>query len=125
MGDSGAARTLLSKGFILRDQRMEVVYEGGEIGTVVSKVQLGEMGALVVLDIRDNLADFADRGSTIMLMLMVVSYQILVNKQIVLAKDFGTLWLRLADIVDYNHKHDSHPAYAASILRTKLGSHFP
>ena len=38
-----------------------------------------------------------------------------------MTKDFGTWRLRLAEIVDYNHKHDSHPAFAASIAKTKLG----
>ena len=89
---------------------MEVIYGGGEKGTVVSKVE-----ALVVPDIQDNLvslADFADRGSTIMLT---------ADGGAIANSDFGTWLLRLADIVDYNHKHDSHSAFAASIAKSKLG----
>ena len=49
---------------------MEVVYGGGDRGSVVSKVQIGELEALVVPDLSDNLvsfADFTDKGSTILL----------------------------------------------------------
>ena len=69
MGDSGATRTLLteraarlfaSKEFSPRDRPMEVIYGGEEKGTVVSKVQLGEVEALVVPDIQDNLVSLAD-----------------------------------------------------------------
>ena len=76
-------------------------------------------------DIQDNLvslADFADRGSTIMLTADGGAIANSCNdKQIVLTKDFGTWRLRLADIVDYNQKHDSHPAFAASIAKSKHG----
>ena len=88
-------------------------------------MQLKELEAIVMPDIQDNLvsfADFAYRGSIIMLTAdggaMTNSFN---EKQIVLIKDFGTWRLRLADIVDYNHKHDSHLAFAASISKTKLG----
>ena len=87
------------------------------------KEALGELEAIVMPDIQDNLvsfADFAYRGSTIMLTAdggaMTNSFN-----ETVLIKDFGTWRLRLADIVDYNHKHDSHLAFAASISKTKLG----
>ena len=56
---------------------MEVVYGGGARGTVSSKVQLGELEALVVPGIQENLvalSDFTDRGSTV---LLVVSCRIL------------------------------------------------
>ena len=96
MGDSGATRILLteraarlfaSKEFSPRDHPMEVIYGGGEKGTVVSKVQLGEVEALVVPDI--SLADFADRGSTIMLTADGGAIANSCNdKQIVLTKDF-------------------------------------
>ena len=71
-------------------------------------------------DIRDNLvsfADFTDVGSTILPNadgggILNFCY----DKQIVLTKDFCILRLRLADIVDCNHKRKSHPAYAASTV---------
>ena len=80
---------------------MEVIYGGGEKCTVVSKVQLGEVEALVVPDIQDSLvsfADFANRGSTIMLTADGGAIANTCNdKQIVLTKDsisgFSLMWL--------------------------------
>ena len=87
-------------------------------------MQLGELEALVVPDIQDNLAsfaDFVDRGSTIIftadcgaITIFLMIHKLFCSKILV----HGGI---LADIVGYNHKHDSHPAFAASISNTKLG----
>ena len=78
VGDSGATRTLLTpkaarlferKVSHPQDTPSEVVYGGGERAPVVSKVQIGELEALVVPDLQDNLvsfSDFTDKGSTVL-----------------------------------------------------------
>ena len=77
MGHSGATRTLLTpkaarlferKVSHPQDTPLEVVYGGGERAPVVSKVQIGELEALVVADLQDNLVSFSDltdKGSTV------------------------------------------------------------
>ena len=88
------------------------------------KVQIGELEALVVPDLSDNLvsfADFTDKGSTILLDSAggVISNS-LNDKQIVLKKDIGTWRLSLSDIANYDHKQDSYMVYSASVSKTKL-----
>ena len=50
---------------------MEVIYGGGDKGSVVSKVQIGELEALVVPDLSDNLVSFADFTDKVCLTLLV------------------------------------------------------
>ena len=133
MGDSGASRTLLteksarffpSKDFNPHEQRMEVVYGGGDKAPIVSKVQVGELEALVVPDLQDNLvslSDFADKGSTILLSSAggLISNS-LNDKQIVLNKDDGSWRVSLSDIEKYNHEQSSYAAFSATFAKTKL-----
>ena len=100
---------------------MEVIYGGGDKGSVVSKGQIGELEALVVPDLSDNLvsfADFTDKGSTILLDSAggVISNS-LNDKRIVLKKDVGTWRLSLSDIANYDHKQDPYTVYSASISK--------
>ena len=100
---------------------MEVIYGGGDKGSVVSKGQIGELEALVVPDLSDNLvsfADFTDKGSTILLNSAggVISNS-LNDKQIVLKKDIGTWRLSLSDVANYDHKQ--YP-YTVLYLRRNL-----
>ena len=63
MGDSGATRTLLTpKAAGLFERKVshpqEVVYGGSERAPVVSKFLIGELEALVVPDLQDNVVSF-------------------------------------------------------------------
>lgn len=133
MGDSGATRTLLTEEaaqpyqsveFNPREE-MEVVYGGGARGSITAAVQLGEVEALVVPGVQENLvalSDFTDRGSTVVLSDVggVVSNSVN-DKQIVLKKDFGTWRLRLSDIANYDHKdvRQSTTAFRTSTPKSK------
>ena len=75
VGDTGATRTLLTEEAVRPYQLVEldpqekrvVVYAGGEEGEITGKVQLGELEALVVPGIKENLVSISDltsRGST-------------------------------------------------------------
>jgi hypothetical protein len=79
VSDSGATRTLLTQDAAkyLEDKEgspqedsMEVIYGGGERGNVEKTVVLGEIDALVVPNLSENLVslgDFTSRGSTVVL----------------------------------------------------------
>jgi hypothetical protein len=106
-------------------EEMQVVYGGGATGSVSSKVQLGELEALVVPGIQDNLvsfSDFTNRGSTVELTeaggLISNSFN---DKRIVLTKDFGTWRLQLSDVASYDHQGAklANKAYNSTILKTK------
>ena len=78
VGDRGAKRTPLTEEAARPSQSLElnpregrvVVYGGGDEGEVSAKVHLGELEALVVPEIKENLifiSDLTSRGSTIVL----------------------------------------------------------
>ena len=120
VGDTGATRTLLtveaSRPYKLmeldpREGRV-VEYGGGEKGEVAAKVQLGELEALVVPGLRENLvsiSELTERGSILTLSDTggVIS-NALNDKKIKLWKDYGTWRLYLQDLADYNHKEKSY-----------------
>ena len=101
-----------------QDTPLEAVYGGGERAPVVSKVQIGELEALVV---PVSFSDFTDKGSTVLLSSDggIIS-NLLNDKQIVLKKDIGTWRLHLSDIANYDHKQDSGSIYSASVSKTQL-----
>ena len=117
VGDTGATRTLLTEEAARPYQSLEldpregrvVVYGGGDEGEVSAKVQLGELEALVVPGIKENLVSISDltsRGSTIVLSDSggVVSNSVN-DKEIKLKKDKGTWRLQLDDLATYDHEN--------------------
>ena len=132
VGDTGATRTLLTieaaRPYKLmeldpREERV-VEYGGGEEGVVVAKVQLGELEALVVPGIRENLVSISDltkRGSTVNLSDTggVISNS-MNEKKINLWKDYGTWKLYLEDLADYDHEKNGYSnAFYVSMPKSK------
>ena len=116
VGDTGATRTLLTEEAARPYQSVEldpqeervVVYAGGEEGEITGKVQLGELEALVVPGIKENLVSISDltsRGST---MELSDSGGVISNpmndKEIYLKKMDGIWRLKLDDVATYDHK---------------------
>jgi hypothetical protein len=133
VGDSGATRTLLREEAAVPYQKMEfnprdameVIYGDGARATVSSKVQLGEVEALVVPKIQENLVSLSDltsRGSHVVLTdeggLITNSLN---DKRIVLTKEEGTWHLPLSAIVSYDHKATKHKdnIFLATTMKTK------
>ena len=107
-----------------RDGRT-VVYGGGETGSITAKAQLGEIEALVVDGLQENLvalSDFTNRGSTVVLSCEggVVSNSNN-DKVILLTNDVGTWRLRLSDVATYNHLDSNLPpeAFYTTTPKTK------
>ncbi len=134
VGDSGATRSLLTEESADSFEPVEinprdpvnVVFGDGAKGTISAKVQLGELEALVVPDLQDNLVSFSDftsKGSNVVLTNAggVISNPFN-NKRIFLTKDYDTWRLLLADIASYDHKGVSQAikAYATTIPKSKV-----
>ena len=134
VGDSGATRTLLTEeaAKLLRlkewDPRVEmnVEYGGGDRGRVSKVVKLGEVEALVVPNLQDNLVslgDFAERGSSIVL---TANGGVVRNpfndKEINLKWESGTWRIFLRDVAGYDHESGSRnvKAFVSSSGKSKL-----
>ena len=116
VGDTGATRTLLTEEAARPFQLVEfdpregrvVVYAGGSEGKVSSKVRLGELDALVVPGLTENLVSLSDltaKGSTVKLSNLggVISNPVN-EKKIHMIKDYGTWRLKLDDLATYDHE---------------------
>ena len=130
VGDTGATRTLLTEEAARPYQLVEldpqeervVVYAGGEEGKITGKVKLGELDALVVPGIKENLVsifDLTSRGSTMKLSNSggVISNPVN-EKEINLMKKEGTWKLNLDDVATYDHEGYV-GAYLAAMPRSK------
>ena len=134
VGDSGATRTLLTEesatsfgpAKVNLRERVNVIFGDGSKGTVTANVQLGELEALVVPDLQDNLvslSDFTSRGSNVVLTNAggVISNPFN-DKRIFLTKDYDTWRLLLADIASYDHEgaRQAITAYVTTLPKSKI-----
>ena len=132
VGDTGATRTLLTEEAARPFQSVEldpregrvVVYGGGDEGSVTAAVQVGEVEALVVPGIKENLMSISDlnaRGSTVELSDSggVISNSVN-EKKIDMKKEQGTWRLLLDDLADYDHKDGEYSeAFYSAISKSK------
>ena len=132
VGDTGATRTLLTEEAARPFQLVEfdpregrvVVYAGGSEGKVSSKVRLGELDALVVPGLTENLVSLSDltaKGSTVKLSNLggVISNPVN-EKKIHMIKDYGTWRLKLDDLAAYGHEQeDQVNAFYSVLPKTK------
>ena len=115
VGDTGATRTLLTEAarpyrLVELDPQEErvVVYAGGEEGEITGKVQLGDLEALAVPGIKENLVSISDLTSKGSTMELSDSGGVISNpvndKEIYLKKMEGIWRLKLDDVATYDHE---------------------
>ena len=132
VGDTGATRTLLTEEAARPYQWVEldpqeervVVYAGGEEGVITGKVQLGELEALVVPGIKENLVSISDLTSKGSTMELSDSGGVISNpvndKEIYLKKMEGIWRLKLDDVATYDHGNEGYVgAYYTAKPRSK------